>query len=328
MELIRYGLLQSTIGPSIFCDLLVFIFFIRNWRKELLAASHNHVILCLLVVSFVQKISDVPFYLYYLRWNIVVYQSDTFCMIWNWLDYSSVTVASYLLAWCCVERHLFAFHRPMMRKQGRLLLFHYIPILICLCSTPLFYLVVIFFPTSCANSWDYSSIFCGGACYSSVPFLGAFDWLLNYATPIIVIVLANITLFILISWKNMAERRPVRWRHQRRLIYQLVLISALFLVFSAPQVVVGVIQALIEPTFLRDVQFNYLYYLAYFSNQFLPFVIVGSLPRTRRKFQEWVYRKVVRFLRNHSTRTYPMEASRTIAVNPVYMARSPARHLL
>jgi hypothetical protein len=64
LRLIKYALLQSTIGPSLICDLFVFIHFIRHWRKAIVTAPQNHVILCLLLVSFIEKMSDTPFILY------------------------------------------------------------------------------------------------------------------------------------------------------------------------------------------------------------------------------------------------------------------------
>jgi hypothetical protein len=87
LRLVKYALLQTTIGPSMICDLLVFTHFIRYWRKEIITAPQNHVILCLLIASFIQKITDVPFALYFLRWGIVYQQTYDFCVIWDWFNY-------------------------------------------------------------------------------------------------------------------------------------------------------------------------------------------------------------------------------------------------
>ena len=72
VRLIKYALLQTTIGPSLVCDLFVFIYFICHWRKQIVKAPQNHVILCLILVSFTQKITDLPLSLYFLRWGIVL----------------------------------------------------------------------------------------------------------------------------------------------------------------------------------------------------------------------------------------------------------------
>ncbi len=90
-RLIRYALLQSTIGPSLICDIFVFIHFIRHWRKEIIQSPQNHSIICLLILSFIQKTIEMPFILYYYRWGISIQQNDTFCTIWNWLDFTLIT---------------------------------------------------------------------------------------------------------------------------------------------------------------------------------------------------------------------------------------------
>ena len=109
VRLIKYAVLQTTIAPSLICDLFVIIHFIRHWRKQIVNAPQNHVILCLLLVSFMEKITDLPLFLYFLRWGIVLKQTYTFCVIWTWWDYASLTVSLHLVAWCCIERHLFVF---------------------------------------------------------------------------------------------------------------------------------------------------------------------------------------------------------------------------
>ena len=52
LQLIKYILLQITIGPSIICDLVVFIYFIIHWRKAIIRTPQNHVILCLLIAVY------------------------------------------------------------------------------------------------------------------------------------------------------------------------------------------------------------------------------------------------------------------------------------
>ncbi|CAF1091991.1 unnamed protein product [Adineta steineri] len=284
LQFIKYTLLQITIVPSLICDIFVFIHFIRYWKKEMTTAPQNHIIFCLLLVSFIQKISDVPFAIYYFRWNIVYQQTYNFCVIWDWFNYTAMTVSLQLVCWCSLERHLFIFHSQMMKTKGFLILFHYIPMIICLSYTPIFYLRYIFFPTSCTNTWDYTTIYCGGACYSYYDaVLGTFDWLFNYGLPTMIIIFANPLIICRILWQKINRQRPVQWSRQRRMIIQLSFIALLYLLFMAPQVIVGSMQTLWGVDFLYDVQADYFYYIVYFINQLLPFVIISSLPRTHKK---------------------------------------------
>jgi len=291
LRLIKYTILQITIGPSLMCDLLVFIHFFRHWRKEITAAPQNHVILCLLIASFIQKITDVPFAIYYFHWGVVFQQTYTFCVVWDWFDYSLITVSVQLVAWCCIERHLFIFHSEMMKKKWCLILFHYIPLITCLLYTPLFYLRFIFFPPTCVNVWDYTVIYCGSACYSlSDQFVGTFDWIFNYGVPTLVIIFANFLLFCRVIWQKIKNRRPIHWKRQKRMIIQLTFISILYLIFMTPQVVVGSIQTLWSQDFLSEIQADYFYYIVYFINQLLPFIIISSLPQMYKDLKRWIER--------------------------------------
>ncbi|CAF0823535.1 unnamed protein product [Adineta ricciae] len=289
IRLVKYSILQTTLAPSILCDIFVFVYFFRHWRKEIINAPHYHVTLCLLIVSFIQKTTDIIFHLYYLRWGIVISPTYSFCVTWNWLNYSLYCVNLDLVTWCCIERHLFVFHSHLMKKKLALIVFHYLPLTVCLIYTPLFYLHFVFFPDQCTNSWNYSLLYCGGPCYLySDPLLGTFDWLFHCGTPILIIFFANLLLFQRILWQKLRRQRRVRWKRHRRLILQLAFISILFLIFASPAVIVGCIQLLWLPTFLYDVQNDYFYYVGCFINQLLPFVIVSSLPKlnqeVKRKF--------------------------------------------
>lgn len=288
LRLIKYSLLQVTIGPSLICDLIVFIHFIRRWRREILNTPHNHVILCLLIVSFAEKTTDLPLSLYFLRWGVVAQQTDRFCTIWSWWNYSTYAVSLHLVTWCCIERHLFVFHSQMMKKRFRLILFHYIPITICLIYAPLFYVAVLIFPTTCTNVWDYTYIFCGAGCYSYDRFLGTYDWLFHLATPILIILFANFLLFARIIWQKIKHQRPFQWRHQKQMIIQLAFISILYIIFMSPQVIVGVIESVWSPTFALDIQLDYFFYISNFINQFLPFIIVSSLPEIQKELKRWI----------------------------------------
>ena len=285
-RLIKYGILQASDSGSLLCDIFVFIYFSINWRQEIRMKPQNHVIFALLTISFLQKSLDVPFYLYYLRWGVVAKESDTFCDIWNWLDYSFISSSLHLLTWCCIERHLFIFHSTLMKQKGYLVILHYLPMIGSMTYIFLFYAGTIFYPPSCSNQWDYKLPLCGAACYTYLSSWGTFDWIFHYGTPILIIVFSNTFLIIRIFWRKIRRQRSIERKRERRLLLQLVFISVLFLTLASPLVTVGVIQALWIPMFMSEIQYDYFYYMAYFSNQFLPFVIIGSLPKMRREIRK------------------------------------------
>lgn len=308
LQALKYILLQVSTGPSLICDLFVFIHFIRRREKEIARSPHNHAILLLLVISFIQKITDVPFLLHYLHWGISMRQNFTFCLIWNWIDYTSLSGLLQVLAWFSLERHLFIFHNAWMKQAWCIVSFHYIPLLICLVYAPCFYLVVILLPTVCINTWDYRVMLCGSACYTyASAFVGTFDWLFNYGMPTLIIFLANLLLIYRVLWRrNRVRGRGIR-RSQRWMIIQLFYISTLVLSLMLPAVILGVVQVLWSPTFAIDLQYNYFYYIYYFIHQLLPFVIVSSLPETHKDIRRWLLR--LRRNVNDRTRIHPTVAT-------------------
>lgn len=288
----KYLILQATAVPSLLSDMLVLIHLLHRWKKEIVQSAHNHIFLYLIVASCVQKTIDVPFLLYYLRWGISMGQNTTFCITWSWLDYSLISCLLHLLTWFSIERHLFVFHSQWMKKSSSLLLFHHIPLIVCSIYAPLFYFIVIFFPTKCSNSWTYSEMFCGGACYVyNDAVLSAFDWLFHYALPVLIIFLANVLLFCRVVWQRVKRGQPIGgWRRYRWMILQLVYLSALCLSLQSPATIVGVIELLWLPTFAYDLQTNYLFYITYFLYQFLPIVVLSSLPELHKDIRRWAAR--------------------------------------
>ena len=135
--MVKYAMLQVITIPSIICDVLLLMYFIRHWRKEIIEKQQNHIIFCLLIFGFIQKTTDVPFLLYFLRWGHALIHTNMFCLVWTFLDYSTVSGSLHILTWCCIERHLFIFHGLIMRHRRNLILFHYIPMTMTLIYLPL-----------------------------------------------------------------------------------------------------------------------------------------------------------------------------------------------
>lgn len=44
IDLVKYILLQTSLVPSLLCDILVLIYLIHYWRKEIVETPQNHII--------------------------------------------------------------------------------------------------------------------------------------------------------------------------------------------------------------------------------------------------------------------------------------------
>jgi len=290
IRLVKYIILQISIVPSLLCDLFVFAYIIRNWKKEIVNAPQNHVIALMLLTSFIQKTAETPLSLYFLYWGTVFKESDGFCMYWSYIDFSLLIACLHLITWCAIERHLFVFHGQIMKKKWCLIVFHYIPMFVSLLVGPMFYFGTIIVFTECTNMWIYTYMFCGGPCYAYIPFWGAFDWIFISGIAIVILFFANVLLFHRFMLQKRRHQRIVQFNQKRRIIIQLSFTSLLYLILPTPAVIFGVIQAVWLPTFGLDMQANYFIYACSFTSQLLPYVIISSFPGVRHEFRSWIDR--------------------------------------
>jgi hypothetical protein len=81
---------------STICSVLIFIYFYRQQKK---LTIHHHLTLILVVLSFVDRFTDVPFMLIYYHYGRVIPASDAFCLWWNWWSYSLLVSSLFAMAW-------------------------------------------------------------------------------------------------------------------------------------------------------------------------------------------------------------------------------------
>jgi hypothetical protein len=144
----------------------------------------------------------------------------------------------------------------------------------------IFYVFAILLYPCDGTQWDYTNNLCGFAdCYLLFnKVFGTFDWSVNNGLPMVVNALANIMLIVRVVRQKRRQQRPVKWKQQRRMTVQLFCISSLYLVAWTPCLIVGLVQILGFPTFLAEIQTDYLLDLIYIVCLFLPWVYLGLFP--------------------------------------------------
>ena len=110
---VKLGILISLIIPSILISLLIFIYFTINRHTRV--NHHNHSILLLLLINFLQVISDLPMAMNFFRLNGQVHPATSaFCTWWIWCEFSLNAINGFLMAWISIERHLLIFHSTLI----------------------------------------------------------------------------------------------------------------------------------------------------------------------------------------------------------------------
>lgn len=262
-------------GPSIVISIYILYQFCRHHQHR--SRLPNHFIIALVVVSLMDTTLEMPIVLHYLRLGRVETSKYSFCLFWVWVCYSLQTVNIFLMTWTSIERHIFIFHSNWIQTQSGKWIWHYVPLIFCFTYTPIFYLscIVIY---QCENNFDYTSFWCGSICYTRVKWLLSFDWITNVLIPTLVIPLASISLLIRVVIQAKKMRRSVNWRSTKKMTIQLMIISLLYLIFSAPLAIISLIQTYFISNLLEEFTYYFLYYAAYVIQLLMPVMCLMCLP--------------------------------------------------
>ena len=108
------------------------------------------------------------------------------------------------MAWISIERHLLIFHSNSLqniaawkRKSLRI-----VPLIVCSLWGPLYYILTVVISPMCITILDFTSLFCGIPCYLFTNW-GTFDLFVNVISPVLIIFLCNLALFLRVVYQNM-----------------------------------------------------------------------------------------------------------------------------
>lgn len=277
----RFSLIVALEIPAIFFSIVIFLHFAYN--RQVRSKLKNHGWLILLIVNFVQLILDYPMSASYYYMGTIWPQTPAICIWWTWLEFSLNTVGLFLMTWISIQRHVFIFWpHAMVQNRLKKWLFHFLPIILTLMWTPLFYFVVIVISPHCSTTWDMTLFNCGYVCFLTANYLGPFDVICNCTVPIVVIMFANITLVIRVIRQKMSRQQGINWRRHRKMVVQLWLVSSLYMAFWMPLAITQFIQITVMPTFMAD-QLDTILFLTYFIPLLLPMICLGTLPELVKK---------------------------------------------
>jgi hypothetical protein len=267
---------------SIPCYLFVIYHLVAN--KIARRALYNHVIIILLIFNFIDLTINLSMTVSYLHLGYVTLFSPAICLIWQYVDYGMWYGGVSLMFWTSIERHILVFHPNLVRTMPRRLFIHYVPLAFFSLYTPtLYFYLIIIYP--CDRVFLKTSLRCGSMCYSvnSYWFIW-YDSLINYTVPIILIaVFSGILILRFIKQKRRLQQTS-KWRVCRKMIIQLVLVSAAYLIFDLPYIIIVIVQ-FGYPNFGSNVLFPYISHMTYVPAIVLPYATLLALPRLKDKLR-------------------------------------------
>ena len=209
------------------------------------------------------------------------------------------------MAWTSIERYLFIHHHQLIQRH--LIALHYGPIVAVSLYCPLFYtgFVVLY---RCESAYDVRMYVCGGPCYSTVPAIGFFDWLVNGLFMETFILIVNIMVIV----RHLVQRRRMKrmivtvnarrqWvthlsalvfirlyvrllqRRSGKLVAQLLSVAILCIVAWYPYCIIALIQVFRSSKQLAMVLSTYFVYAPYLQSLLMPYICILFMPEVRKK---------------------------------------------
>jgi len=285
---VKFVILLASQIPSIVITLVIFVFLLTH--RSQMNIHQNQALLLLLIVNFVALSADLPMPIHFYRTGFVSPATAGYCTWWTFFEYSLNLISELLMAVISIQRHIFVFQPRLLDYRLKRYILHYLPLLSCVIYPLIFYLIIIVFYPCDGTQWVYSSNLCGYAnCYLVYnKLLSSFAWAINNGLPTVIIFLANALLVIRVVQQKRRRQQLISWRKQRRMTLQLLAISSLYMIAWIPSLIVGVGQRVISPTFLAQIQLDYLLDLIYIVCLYLPWVCYGSFPECNK----WISKKL------------------------------------
>ncbi|UJR38763.1 hypothetical protein I4U23_031428 [Adineta vaga] len=211
--------------------------------------------------------------------------TNAYCVWWTWYEFSINSMGLFLMAWISIERHLLIFHaRTILQVRWKKWLCHFLPITFCLIWAPLFFFILIVISPLCITLWDYNLFLCGFPCYYDEKVLNQFDFIFNLLLPVVIIMFANVMLVIRVIYRKISRQQAVNWRRHGKMVFQLWMISSLYMGFWLPVTITLFIQITFDPSFMSD-QLETMQFAAYFIPLLLPVICLGALPELLNKIK-------------------------------------------
>ncbi|UJR29962.1 hypothetical protein I4U23_017509 [Adineta vaga] len=275
-RMIIFSFLIALLIPSLLCSIYLFYQFIRV--REIRRRDTNFIIICLVIVNFIQAILDIPLALVFLYFNRTASMTPIFCQWWSFISASLFGVSLWIMAVGSIERHFFIFHSASLKKYKVIL--RYIPLTCCFLF-PVFFNIFLVFLFPCTNDFIYFIYWCGAPCYMKSPFWQVFSWFADLGIPMCILVIANIILTIRVLQQKHRMQQTRLWSKNARMFLQLISVACLYAICWIPFLVSGQINTYTnnQSPYAFMLFFEYFIYSPFLTTTLCPFVCLFGIWR-------------------------------------------------
>lgn len=223
------------------------------------------------------------------------------------------------MALLSAERYLLIFFKPLvMKNKIRCFLLYYFPVVVIFLFFLFWYMYLLMFYPCEQTHFDFTQIFCAFSCYEIVgsESLRNFDWIISNLLPVFLTVLFTLILILHVLYqKHKIGRHLMRnetWKRTRKMFIQLLPITFIFLFFTMPLIVVGLL-AVSYPWF-STTPYYYVVFLSYGLPLCTPFAVLSKQPIVKKRLFALFRRRRLNQIPPMHTNDMPMRFMRSTAI--------------
>ncbi|CAF1222649.1 unnamed protein product [Adineta steineri] len=277
----RFWILLAPLIPSILVTIFVLYHLLKN--RGYRTALNNHVIILLLSVGLVEELTGIVWNIYFYHNGTSLLLTPAFCYAWVYIDTTAIVSIYILITWASLERHILIFHSSYFLTRTKRLLFHYLPMILCILYPMIFYFVI-FFIVPCNKPLRYTSRDCNlYSCVGSSPAVALYDSLAHYILPAFITVTFSVGLFIRVLYQKYHIHHRIDWRKYKNMALQLLPISCLYIFLQLPPMSLYAAYSAGLPRTIGVDYFNDSLFFSFYIMLLTPFACAMSLPELRTK---------------------------------------------
>jgi hypothetical protein len=290
--IVRFWLFLISNILSLICCIFVLLNFLLD--STLRGGLHNHVMIVVLFMCVIFELTDVPWTIHLYLSDVVWIQTQTFCIIWKFIDSTIYTSIPKLVAWASIERHILIFHSQWVATKKRRYLIHYTPIVFIV-----IYGIMVYGITTpmkdCGREFYYFVNFCGySSCIYDSTVFSLYEFITGGLLCSTLIGFGSVFLVLRVVFQKHRLQQQMQWRKHRKMTIQLLSIASIFFIFYLPLVILGTAYKLGLPSYI-GVEFNlYANFFSSYTEFLLPFACINTLPKLRTRIKNtcrWFWRR-------------------------------------
>jgi hypothetical protein len=235
-------------------------------------------------MSFIISNDFILVYSFFARGHVLL-DSDSFCRIWQIIDY----IFTANIIWCkaifTLERYILVFYPYYLRSQQQKIIFHHIPLILINLYLILFYILVNLFCTHVEP--QFNRHLCGDQCIDQANGLSTYNWIFNILFPAFLVILGSLCLLIRVLWTRREMQRNLRnWSKNWKMIIQLLSIAVIYTIVWLPVSIIYII-SIINPSSPRATETiaDHFYFLTYLCEIAVPVVALFFWPELMQKLR-------------------------------------------